>query len=901
MFRIQLQNMNLISRFSVSLLLVAVLLSNALPCGPAYVTPLFDTHAAPDNPYVDFAAGSLGIVKPTYRRAILFAAYRYIAGSGMSQAEQQAAIDVWNADLHNKEFMDNGVETAVKAWVEKRKAVVKDEESLPSIYVERPYGGYDFFPNCTRNAFETAAETLDARISSHSATDANVKNWVAAQDRVFSNCSSGKHEPEPAPLGAPVWLQKDRDYQIAAARFYSLDYADAKRRFAEIAMDTESPWQETADYLVARTLIRQASLSKTPEAAAPFYDEAESHLRRFVSGSGKFTASAEGLMALVKYRRHPEERVSELAQDLSSGRGDRFRQDLIDYTWLLDKFETQALSDLEKRKAAERERERAASGVSNAAANSNTIVNTSNAPLAGQEKGDQLEIYLTSTDFTQSWTLRVSADSSDEEAIAEAEKVIGSPLSDEMKKKVRDGRQSAYASRFSAAQRPAYEGGYYGDERFNPSLMPAFLRKDPLTEWLYVYQMMGPEAYLYSLRRYRESGSELWLMTALSKADAASTELPRLLEAAERSSRTSAAYTTIAYHAARILLITGRTTEARKLIDERLDFEDRLPISARNSFLGLRLGLAETLDDFIRASLKRPFAFDFDGYTGTIDDFIAEQKTWFDPESNKEGREAYDAEIEERFKQDKMWQQRAMFDTNTIDLLNQHFSTTALLEVMNSPSLPEYMKERFAIAIWTRAFLFDDMPTLLKVTPELAKYRPELSEQLAGITAAKAPQARSNAVLYFVIKNPVLSPYIEDGLGRSDNEFNEFDANDWWCEPYEETYDPEVGSMVTRRLPSRPKFMTAAQSAAAQNERRRLKAAGNAPKYLAEKVNAWARRSPADKRVPEAIYIMIAANGWTKYGCGNNYELSQELAEILRKRFPTSEWAAKSIADQAER
>ncbi len=75
-----------------------------------------------------------------------------------------------------------------------------------------------------------------------------------AQDKVFTNCSSGKQIPDEANVSMPEWLQKDRAYQLAAASFYSLDYADAKRRFAEIALDFQSPWQETADYLVGRTL-----------------------------------------------------------------------------------------------------------------------------------------------------------------------------------------------------------------------------------------------------------------------------------------------------------------------------------------------------------------------------------------------------------------------------------------------------------------------------------------------------------------------------------------------------------------------------------------------------------------------------------------------------------------------
>ncbi len=906
--------MNFLSRSSVALLLVAAFLSSALPCGPSYITPIFDTRSAPDSPYTEFAAGRLGIIKPTFRRSVLFAAYRYIAGSGMSPYEQKAIIDVWNAEIHNKGFLDNSVETAVKAWVEKRKEVMGDEDKTPSIYVERPYGGYDFFPNCARNAFETAVATLSERISSHGKDNANVRNWASAQDQVFGNCATGKQTPDPVPLGAPQWLEKDRSYQIAAASFYSMDYEDAKRRFTEIALDTESPWQETSDYLVARTLIRQASLSKSPEKTAAIYDEAENRLKNFVSGSGKFTDSANGLMALIKYRRHPKERVSELAQNLSFfGSNERFRQDLIDYNWLLDKFEAETLENEEKRKTSERELV-ASAGAANTdlpatnslksavtPLNATVIANTvTNAPgLEGKEGG--MTIHLWNNDYSKRWVIQVPSDATDSESLAEAEKAVGGPLTDEMKDRVRESRRAGYAGRYSEGQQTSYEGGYHGEEKLSLSLLPAFLRKDDLTDWLYVYQMKGSEAYLYALDRYRNTGSELWLMTALSKAEVSSTQLPRLLEAVNNASQTSPAYTTIAYHTARILLAQGKTADAKKLLDEMLSRSDTLPISARNSFLELRRPIAESLDEYLRSSLKRPYAFDHDGLTGTIQDFIEEQRSWYDPETNKEGREAYEAEIEERFRRDKLWQGRALFDLETIDVFNQHFSTAALIELMNSPALPDYMRERFALAVWTRAYLLNDMPTVLKVTPDVAKYHPDLAPMLETVKAATNPIARDRAALYFLIKNPLFSPYVEDGLGKSDNEFHEWDANDWWCEPYDLTYDEEQKTEVPRQLPGAPKFLKAQQIAAARSEKKRLKDIGDAPKFLAGKVIEWARRNPVDKRVPEALYLMVRANGWTKYGCGSNFELRTELIEILRTRYPKSEWTAKLASDESER
>jgi len=46
---------------------------------------------------------------------------------------------------------------------------------------------------------------------------------------------------------------------------------------------------------------------------------------------------------------------------------------------------------------------------------------------------------------------------------------------------------------------------------------------------------------------------------------------------------------------------------------------------------------------------------------------------------------------------------------------------------------------------------------------------------------------------------------------------------------------------------------------------------------------------------------MIEANGWTKYGCGNNEELRDDMAKYLKKNYPNSEWTAKLIADESDK
>lgn len=279
-------------RIFTCFVLFAAVLSNGFPvaqaCGPYYLTPVFDYKYAPENPFTDFADGKLGIVKPSYHRVVLIAAYRYLNGGTFTADERKALVDVWNADFNNKDFTDTDVSEAVKLWVEKRKEILPKGETLPPIYTEKSYGGYDFFPNCTKNAFETAAQTLSDRAASYGAENQFVKNWVAAQDAVFFNCASNKEIPQSLDQTAPEWLRKDRAYQQAAAEFYSLDYEKAKADFAAIAQDFDSPWRDTADYLVARTLIRQASLALDESKRNAIYEEAELRLHNLSSSGGKF-------------------------------------------------------------------------------------------------------------------------------------------------------------------------------------------------------------------------------------------------------------------------------------------------------------------------------------------------------------------------------------------------------------------------------------------------------------------------------------------------------------------------------------------------------------------------------------------------------------------------------------
>ncbi len=75
------------------------LLSWSSGSGVHSVIALFESHVHPDLPFDRFAAGRLGIIKPTWNRSYLYVAYRYMAGPGFDAAEPKALVSFWNDSL----------------------------------------------------------------------------------------------------------------------------------------------------------------------------------------------------------------------------------------------------------------------------------------------------------------------------------------------------------------------------------------------------------------------------------------------------------------------------------------------------------------------------------------------------------------------------------------------------------------------------------------------------------------------------------------------------------------------------------------------------------------------------------------------------------------------------------
>ena len=866
---------------------------SAKGCGPETLQPLFVMQNSPDPPFTPFTQGNVGIVKPSFGRKTLVIAYRYLNGGAFTEAEQEQLVEALKGNGPEPD-----PETKIKEWVEARKLVRKDEVDPPEIYRASQFGTYDFFPNCTGNAFEVAIETLKDRAGRFGAEDQNVSEWLNGQDTVFQNCSDSFEMPATVGTERPQWLRKDRDYQIAASYFYSLQFDEAVKRFEQISKDNESDWQPVADYLVGRTLVRQASLESDEAAKQRRYETAESYLRSLSSRTSKYRDATRKLLGLVKYRLRPEERLRELAQVLMQGASTDLRQELIDYVWLLDKFDDRLQKEEEARKK-----------LLNPDKNSETSSDNNNRSLPSEtqrnaDRPDLIDIRLYQhnaagqIDYAFNQTFSFKPDVSTNEVLKTIETTLGRKLTPaEFGQVTQQHTMALYWRRMERSPNrklrdSQYEGCYYECKSVPLAIFPSFLRADELSDWIFTFQSKDPQAYAHAFNKWRDTQSPAWFVAALAKADKTSKSIPRLLAHAEQIDRSTPMFATVAYNRVRLLIDVGKQSEARKLLDEVIQHGwDNLPVSAQNEFLEQRLDVAENLQEFLKFAPRKPVAFYVYGQLGTLNKLLDQEHKWY----GEQPAEEIDEQEQERVKKLLEWDNRVIFDERVADILNWHFTVSSLMQVARNPAVPDYLRQRVVLAAWTRAILLKNDPIAREAAVEVEKSIPEAAVLLESYLKAGTAEERDLAATYALLKLPFISPYIAADI--PDFYFGEdgyYFAQSWWCTLPQTDYDEDINEKP--KQVRAPIFLPPRLLAAAEKERQELIALGDAKQFLGKRVLEWAKQRPGDSRLPEALFIAAKANESYKYGCNgweHDEELNVKLEGLLLENYSNSPWAAK--------
>jgi hypothetical protein len=302
-------------------------------CGPFFPEALFSARNRPFDE-ARYYSGHLDILQPRYQRIYQVAAYRWLAGLGLTAADQ-AALTAPPAPPDQGPYLN----AAIQAWLHAR--VLVGAPALDHIEHYKMYGPLAYIVNCGDDAFQHAAATLGQHFQAGLNHD-ELRAWVAAQDDVFTNCGAppgtAAQIPPPAAVGAPGWMEADRAYQIAAAKFYAGDFDASAAEFERIAADAASPWHGIAAYLAARALIRKTTLVDATAAPA-----AHAQLEKVLAdpAAAPWHDSARGLMRYLQVETDPPAAFNAVAQELETQRAN-VAQTMHDYCLLSDHFSNHA-------------------------------------------------------------------------------------------------------------------------------------------------------------------------------------------------------------------------------------------------------------------------------------------------------------------------------------------------------------------------------------------------------------------------------------------------------------------------------------------------------------------------------------------------------------------------------
>jgi hypothetical protein len=831
-------------------------------CGGMFPQAVFSHMRRPDLPLTRYAAGELGILQPTFARSYLAVAYLYLTERKLKGDQQAQAAKLW---WHRLADLGTGdLDGALQEWLSIRKKVTSQPAGNFDYYRHISDQNFVSYINFLPPAYLSAANTLRSKLARPGTSLEAVKDWVSAQDKVFSISSqpgeSGDVQAVPSalPAGADPELQADRAYQIACAHFYTQKFEKALQEFKAIAGDKGSPWSKLATYLTARVLVRAATLAPSLDGPTAIpsdgggarltgYDclrKAKSTAESIISSAdlSEYHDASRQLLGYVGARLDPMQRLKELSQLLLSGHDTCMEQDLADYSILLDQICPPPDED----------------AVNTDQATTPTSFNSG--PHSGLPETDhELDLKL---GFLSAAILLGAA------------LLLNAPRWQHPN----GTRLWFYLLALSLLLTPACLTACVKNApnmTQKAATSQAAVPDDELSQWVLNYQLKTPVAKAKAYSEWKRSGSTAWLISTASKIQASDPQADEILSAAAKVPSGSPAYLTLAFHRIRLLAARKKVEESLNIMKPLLALPvHQLPPSARNLLAEQGLSLARTPAEF------RAFAFQSPSSLGImpLDDALPE---------NESADELKKLEKAESFADNPL-----CLPVKSADIINFSMPLSTMANLVSESSLPKRLRLDLVQAVWVRSVMLKHDEISQKMIGSLRSIRPQLGQLLTEYEKA-APGAEKDFVFAsIVLKNAAMRPYVSAGPGRY-SEFNILDdyGDNWWAATGLDRGSEATGEQVP--APPDVNFLSDTEKRKAASELASIKTAGTAPNYLAKLVLAWADNHPQDSRLPEALYRTVRA---TKLGRtdSDTTKFSKRAFLVLHKHFRGNVWTEKT-------
>jgi hypothetical protein len=403
---------------------------------------------------------------------------------------------------------------------------------------------------------------------------------------------------------------------------------------------------------------------------------------------------------------------------------------------------------------------------------------------------------------------------------------------------------------------------YVGDDvlrSFDPGRSVEELRQDDdLIDWLLASKGVADDSEAHALRRWRDTHSVPWLMAALWRIGPQNPEARAVLDAAAAVPRTSPAYATLSFFRVRLLLQRGERTAARAALA-------RLPTTTGpgidqetvNLLRAARVATADTFDELLSNAARR---------------LVLKDDPPRDPVLGDDAARIFDRGL----------------------------PLTRLADAAESPRLAGNLRGQLAVAAFTRAIVLD--------RPEIADrmaavLRTQVTETRAEVTryfAATEPLARRHAAILLLQRIPRMTTAIDgeltglDLVVRTTSHLAHYPNDAWWCTARPDSTSGEVTLLGDGTRVAPPVFLSSAERASVEEERKVLKAAGAGREFLAREALAWSMAAKDDPDVPESL--ARAVHGWRLSICpaASDPMLPKRAFTTLHHAYAKSSWAAQT-------
>ena len=238
-----------------------------------------------------------------------------------------------------------------------------------------------------------------------------------------------------------------------------------------------------------------------------------------------------------------------------------------------------------------------------------------------------------------------------------------------------------------------------------------------------------------------------------------------------------------------------------------------------------------------------------------------------------------------------------LFAKETTALLNDFFTPSMILEVIDAPALGDYLRGRMAIAGWTKAMLVGDLNAAFVLADRVGATVPNLASEFRAFQQADDKHFEAARI---ILDHPAISPWIRPGEGRiqrhasatrpaPDNIAIGARDTNWWCaRPEDPGHDQRLDDMLRD-----PRF--AHYSTGELGDTRRVAKARTtaATTSFGPHVLRYAREHLDDPRIPRTLHRLVFA---TRHACHWQApgSISRAAYVMLHEHFPESEWAQKT-------